>query len=124
MSGMLNHVQGMHLTPLGDGHILLEPSLGLDISSPEDHIAQLMDVLQRKQATCLIYDMSSISIIDDVYYAWLKRISSLCHLGGQNMVVVNVQPTAAFSLSTLLDECPPFDCAIDVDQARQLKFDT
>ena len=77
-----------------------------------------MAFLQEKSAARLIYDLKDVPLIDTLYYTWLKSVNALCMIGGVEMVVVNMQPTAAFSLASTLDETPPFICALDVDQAR------
>ena len=53
-----------------------------------------------------------------VYYKWLEQLQHLCGIGGQYMIVVNMQPTAAYGLATFLKDPPAFACARDVHHAR------
>ncbi len=109
----------MHLTPIGEGQILLEPNESLDPSRPERYLDALMIYLQRYAARVLIYDASALPLIDAVYYAWLQQLARLCRLGGQQMIVAGISPTAAFGLARFLSGPPPFSCALSVDHARQ-----
>jgi anti-anti-sigma regulatory factor len=111
-------ITGMHLTPIGDGTILLEPGEALDPSTPDLYLVPLADYLQRQQARRLIYDLGALPVIDGTYYQWLVTLNGLCQIGKVEMLAVNMQPTAAFSLSRVIDRPPPFTCARDVDQAR------
>lgn len=113
-------MKGMHLTPIGDGYVLLEPAIGLDPSMPDDYLEQIMILLQTHAAKYLIYDLKTLPIIDETYYTWLEKLYNLCCIGGQIMFVVNMQPTAAFGLATYLKSDPPFFCALDVNDAKRL----
>ena len=106
-----------------DGNILLEPAIGFDPSTADDYLEQTMTFLQKHNAKCLIYDLKDLSIIDGLYYKWLEKLYNLCCIGGQVMVVVNMQPTAAFGLATFLKDVPPFSCALDVNHAKSLTFE-
>lgn len=112
-------MRGMHLTHIGNGHILLEPGDSLDPANDDAYLEPLMTFLQEKTAARLIYDLKDVPLIDSLYYAWLKKLNKICVIGGVKMIVVNMQPTAAFSLASTLGETPPFTCALDVDQARK-----
>lgn len=111
-------IQGMHLTPIGSGIVLLEPGEGLDPSDPDAYLEPLVGYLQRQRASRLIYDLTSVPLIDSVYYRWLKTVSDICRVTGVQLVVVNMAPPAAFALSRILDGPPPFLCALNVDRAR------
>ena len=111
-------VEGMHLTPLGDGDVLIEPGEGFDPTDPDTYTEPLLRWLQEQRATRLIYDLGNVALLDRVYYAWLLRLSRLCRLGDVELVVVNMRPAAAFALARILEGPPPFLCALDVDRAR------
>jgi len=49
--------EGIHLTPIGDGNVLLEPGEGLDPSNPEALVAPVLEFLQNNQAQRLVYDL-------------------------------------------------------------------
>ena len=38
--------EGIHLTPIGDGNVLLEPGEGLDPSNPDALVAPVLEFLQ------------------------------------------------------------------------------
>jgi len=109
---------GMHLTAIGDNNMLLEPSDALDPSSPGDYTAELMGILQQEDAHTLMYDLKQVPMIDQVYYDWLISLNNLCRLANVQLIVVNIRPTAAFSLAMSLKAPPPFKCSLDVDSAR------
>lgn len=108
----------MHLTPLGDGAVLLEPTEGMDPSDPDGYVEALVGYLQERAAVRLIYDLGEVPVIDDLYYDWLTALSRACGVAGVAMVVANIQPPAAFALAQRLTADPPFECALDVDRAR------
>ena len=113
-------VQGMHLTPLGDGSVLLEPGEGLDPADPDAYLEPLVGFLQGQAANRLIYDLGEVGVIDELYYDWLVRLSRACRVTGVQVVAANIHPPAAFALAQRLTADPPFDCALDVDRARGL----
>jgi len=112
-------LRGMHLTAIGDGNMLLEPTDGLDPSSPDEYIAELTEVLQSEGAHTLMYDLKQVPLIDQVYYTWLVYLNNLCRLTNVELIIVNIRTTVAFSLAMSLKQPPPFKCSLDVDRARQ-----
>ena len=110
--------RSIHLTPIGDGNVLLEPGEGLDPGNPESLIAPVLDFLQRNDARRLVYDLKNVRLIDEVYYAWLTKLSATCRIGNVEMVTVNMQPAAAYALSLALNDTPPFTCALDIHSLR------
>lgn len=110
--------EGIHLTPIGDGNVLLEPGEGLDPSNPEALVAPVLDFLQHNEARRLVYDLKSVRLIDEVYYAWLTKLSATCRIANVEMVTVNMQPAAAYALSLALSKSPPFTCALDIHHLR------
>jgi len=117
-------VNGMHLTPIGERNVLLEPSEGLDPTDPDAYLVGMVDALQQLRTKRLIYDLKSIPLIDSVYYDWLLAVSGMCQISGIEMVVVNIRPAAAYTLALHLKETPPFGCALDVDGAREGNYVT
>ena len=111
-------IEGIHLTPIGDGNVLLEPGEGLDPSTPESMVAPVLEFLQRNEARRLVYDLKSVRLIDEVYYTWLTKLSATCRIANVEMVTVNMQPAAAYALSLTLDKSPPFTCALDIHNLR------
>lgn len=111
-------MEGIHLTPIGDGNVLLEPGEGLDPSDPESLLAPVLDYLQNHQACRLVYDLKSVRLIDEVYYGWLTKLSATCRVANVEMVTVNMQPAAAYALSLALDKPPPFTCALNIHHLR------
>lgn len=115
-------LQGIHITPIGNKIMLLEPGDSLDPASPDDYVVELMEALHTESTTTLIYDLQKIPLLDDIYYEWLIRLNKLCALSNIDMVIVNIRTTAAFSLATSMKEPPPFKCSLDVESARQGMF--
>lgn len=112
--------RGMHLTEIGDGVVLLEPTEGLDPSDPDGYLTMLLEFFTARRPRRLIYDLRSVAVIDSVMYDWLKRVSGACAISDVEMVAVNIRPEAAFALARRLDGGPPFRCALDVDRARTI----
>jgi len=98
--------EGIHLTPIGDGNVLLEPGEGLDPSDPDALVAPVLEFLQNNQAQRLVYD------------PWLTKLSATCRIANVEMVTVNMQPAAAYALSLTLDKPTPFTCALDIHSLR------
>jgi hypothetical protein len=111
-------IAGMHLTPIGGAVVLLEPGDGLDPTDPDAYLESLVSYLQRQQARRLIYDLTTVPVVDPVYYAWLKAVHAICAVCGVEMVAAGMAPSAAYALAHSLDETPPFACALNVDRAR------
>lgn len=111
-------IEGIHLTPIGEGNVLLEPGEGLDPGNPEALLAPVLEILQRNEARRLVYDLKSVRLIDAVYYSWLTKLSTTCRIANVNMVTVNMQPAAAYALSLAIDKPPPFVCALDIHSLR------
>lgn len=110
--------EGMHLTPIGGGNVLLEPGEALDPTDPDAYLVALLGYLQQQRAKRLIYDLKNVAVIEAMYYGWLKRLHALCAVSGIELVAVNMRPAAAYALALVLDETPPFTCALNVDRAR------
>lgn len=113
-------VRGMHLTPIGEGTVLLEPTDGLDPGEPDAYLVPLTGSLQQMRARRLLYDLKNVPVIDSLYYGWLVGVAAMCHISGIAMVVVNMRPATAYALALTLKDNPPFKCALDVNSARVL----
>lgn len=111
---------GMHLTPIGDGLVLLEPNEALDPGEPGRLVEPLLERLQDLSARRLLYDLQNMPLLDQVYYDWLVHVQRACQIAGIELIAVNMRPTAAYGLAITLDQPPPFRCALDVDTARSL----
>ena len=110
-------VEAMHLTPIGDGKVLLEPEFGLDPGQPERYLDPLIGRLQAVRATQLLYDLKKIPLIDSLYYQWLVSLHAAARICGIEMIVVRITPEAAYGLACTLQAMPPFRCVLDVDAA-------
>lgn len=113
-------LQGMHLTPIGDGNVLLEPAEALDPGEPDAYLVPLTGTLQQMRARRLLYDLKNVPVIDSLYYAWLENLASMCRISGIDMVLVNMRPATAYALALTMKDNPPFGCALDVNRARNL----
>ena len=111
-------MKGMHLTAIGHGKVLLEPTEGLDPGDPDAYLLDLAEHLKTLHAGKLLYDLGSVPVIDGVYYEWLLKLNAMCTISGVELVAVNMNPAAAFALANTLKENPPFACALDVDSVR------
>ena len=110
--------EGIHLTPIGDGNVLLEPGEGLDPSNPGALVAPVLEFLQNNDARRLVYDLKNVRLIDEVYYTWLTKLNATCRIANVEMVTVNMQPAAAYALSLTLKDPTPFTCALDIHHLR------
>lgn len=113
-------VRGMHLTPIGEGCVLLEPTDGFDPGDPDAYLVPLAGALQRMRARRLLYDLKNVPVIDNLYFAWLSSLAAMCRISGIGMVVVSMRPATAYALALTMKDQPPFDCALDVNRARAL----
>lgn len=113
-------IDGIHLTPIGDNNLLLEPMDGLDPTDTDDCMDMIAHFMQKNNTRRLIYDLSAVMMIDQVYYDWLILLHSLCEVSSVEMVVVNIKPAVAFSLAMIIKDAPPFACQLNVDRARNL----
>ena len=111
-------INGMHLTAIGGCNVLLEPGVGLDPADPEAYVEPLLVYLRSAAAERLLYDMGNVYVIDQVYYDWLLRLHRVCRISGIELITVNMRPPAAYALSLMLNETPPFACALNVNEAR------
>lgn len=107
-------IPGLHLTQIGGGDFLLEPSRALDIGEGDSLVERIVARLLEARAARLYYDLSAQPIIDPVYYAWLNKLARTVGAVNVRMVCVQMQPTAAFSLVQFMDEPPAFGTALNI----------
>lgn len=99
---------GYHLTPIGGGRFLLEPSPALDISSSETLLEEILQRLQRGKACKMYYDLANLPLIEPRYYHWLNMLARACSAVNVTMACIRMQPTAAFALSSYMEGSPDF----------------
>lgn len=107
-------ILGLHLTRIGNGDFLLEPSRSLNIREQGTLIEHITGRLQQAKASRLYYDLSEQALIDPVYYAWLDALARAARAVNVAMVCVNMQPTAAFALARFMTQTPAFETALDI----------
>lgn len=100
----------MHVTPIGDGAVLVEPSDSLDPAAADQYIERLGEILLRMGARTLFYDLAHVALVDQVYYAWLVALHRSCHMLGVEFVSLHMRPVTAFALAQILDHPVPFRC--------------
>jgi rsbT antagonist protein RsbS len=105
--------EGIHLTPIGDGNVLLEPGEGRP-SDPGALVAPVLDFLQNNEGRGLVYGPEA-RLIDGC--TGLVNHAT-CRIANVEMVTVNMQPAAAYALSLTLNQSPPFTCALDIHNLR------
>ena len=107
-------ISGIHLTCIGRGNFLLEPLRSLNIQDAEQLMQDIIERLQQGQGERLYYDLHALPVIDHVYYDWLDKLARICLTVNIKMICINMQPTAAFTLSGILESKPLFSTALSV----------
>ena len=108
----------VHLTRIGSGDMLLEPTRALDIGHAAPLLESILARLQREKSSCLYYDLAELAVIDAAYFAWLESLSRACRAINVRIVCIHMQPTAAFALATFLRDDPGFETALDMEARR------
>ena len=111
-------IPGLHLTQIGSGDFLLDPSKSLNIRERDGLIVSITEYLLRMRAARLYYDLSDLALIDQLYYSWLDALARATQVINVRMICIRMQPTAAFALSKFLDEMPVFQTELEI-QGRQ-----
>lgn len=111
-------ISGLHLTQIGSGDFLLEPSRSLNILDHEMLIEHIAGRLLRARASRLYYDLSEQALIDPVYYAWLNTLARAALAINVKMVCIHMQPTAAFALAQFGHQPPAFETALDISSRQ------
>lgn len=107
-------IPGLHLTRIGSGGFLLEPSRSLNIRDQDRLLEGIASRLQQDLASHLYYDLSDQALIDPVYYAWLDTLARTIQAINVRMICIHMQPTAAFALARFIREKPAFETALDI----------
>lgn len=107
-------ISGLHLTRIGSGDFLLDPSKSLNIRDRDRLIEDVTAYLLQARAVRLYYDLSDFALIDPLYYSWLNALARAILAVNVQMICVYMQPTAAFALSQLLQEKPAFKTALEI----------
>lgn len=109
------NVGGIHLTRVGGGAMLAEPSRALDLSDTGPVLERLLAELQAHKAERLYYDLADVPVIDRLHHAWLESLARACRAINVRMICIHMQPTAAFGLATFLEAKPSYDTALDME---------
>lgn len=107
-------ISGIHLTHIGHGNFLLEPLRSINIQNGAQMMQEVIALLQPAKAVRLYYDLHGLPVIDPVYYDWLDKLARICLTVNIQMICINMQPTAAFTLSSFLTDTPAFSTALGV----------
>lgn len=113
-------ITGLHLTRIGNGDFLLEPSPSLNIRDQDRLLEGIASRLQQARASRLYYDLSEQALIDPVYYAWLDALARTVQTINVKMVCVHMQPTAAFALAQFIREKPAFETALGISGWKKM----
>jgi len=107
-------IPGLHLTRIGNGDCLLEPSISLNIKDQAQLIESITARLLKARSSRLYYDLSGLTLIDPLYYSWLDALARAVQTVNVKMTCINMQPTAAFALSKFLHKKPVFETALGI----------
>jgi rsbT antagonist protein RsbS len=107
-------IPGVHLTRIGKGNFLLEPLRSMNIQDQNILRREIVAEIQLGQGERLYYDLEGLPVIDQVYYDWLDKLARTCLAMNIKMICINMQPTAAFTLSKFLTGKPVFETALAV----------
>lgn len=107
-------IPGVHLTRIGKGNFLLEPLRSMNIRDQDRLMSDIAARVQQGRGERLYYDLNGMPVIDPVYYEWLDKLARTCQALNIKMICINMQPTAAFTLSKFLTGSPVFDTALGV----------
>jgi rsbT antagonist protein RsbS len=107
-------IPGVHLTRIGKGNFLLEPLRSMNIQDQGTLMREVVAYVQQEQGLRLYYDLNGVPVIDQVYYGWLDKLARTCQALNIKMICINMQPTAAFTLSKFLSTRPVFETALGV----------
>ncbi|MDZ4201991.1 MAG: hypothetical protein U1C96_07620 [Gallionella sp.] len=108
-------IPGLHLTQIGHGDFLLDPSKSLNIRDRDSLIERVTAHLLQARAARLYYDLSDLALIDPLYYAWLDALARAARVVNVTMICIGMQPSAAFALSKFMSGKPAFQTALAID---------
>jgi rsbT antagonist protein RsbS len=107
-------IPGIHLTRIGKGNFLLEPLRSMDIADQGRLMQEIVVQVRQGQGVRLYYDLNGLPVIDPVYYGWLSNLARTCRIVNIEMICINMEPTAAFTLSSFVSGKPEFATALAV----------
>jgi rsbT antagonist protein RsbS len=107
-------IPGLHLTQIGSGDFLLDPSRSLNVRDKDSLIEQVTAHLMQVRAVRLYYDLSDLGLIDPLYYSWLEALARAARIVNVEMICIRMQPTAAFALARFIEGQPPFRTALEI----------
>lgn len=107
-------IPGLHLTQIGGGDFLLDPSKSLNIRDKDQLIERIAAHLMQVRAARLYYDLFDLGLIDPLYYGWLDALARAARIINVEMICIRMQPTAAFGLARFLDGPPSFQTALEI----------
>ena len=107
-------ISGVHLTRIGKGNYLLEPLRSMNIRDQGALMQEIVTQVKQGQGARLYFDLSGLPVIDHIYYDWLDQLARTCRVVNIRMICINMQPTAAFTLSKFLTNKPIFETALGV----------
>lgn len=93
---------------------MLEPLRSLNIQDCGQLLQDIVSLLQQGRGDRLYYDLNGLPVIDPVYYDWLDKLARICLTVNIKMICINMQPTAAFTLSKFISGKPLFTTALSV----------
>lgn len=107
-------ITGLHLTQIGSGDFLLDPSKSLNIRDQDRLIEEVTAHLVQARAVRLYYDLSDLGLIDPLYYSWLDALARAARIVNVEMICIGMQPTAAFALARFIEGRPAFRTALEI----------
>lgn len=107
-------IADLHLTRIGSGDFLIEPSKSLNIRDQDRLIEFVTARMLQARTSRLYYDLSGLPLIDPLYYSWLDALARAAQTVNVKMVCINMQPTAAFALSKFIRKMPAFETAFSI----------
>jgi rsbT antagonist protein RsbS len=107
-------IAGLHLTQIGEGAVLLEPAKSLNIQDPVEITKSVTAYLIQAGASRLYYDLSNLPLIDQLYCRWLDTLARSAQVINVQMICINMQPTAAFTLAKFIRKMPAFKTALSI----------
>ena len=107
-------IPGLHLTQIGSGDFLLDPSRSLNIRDRDSLIEAVAAHLSQARGARLYYDLSDLGLIDPLYYSWLDALARAMRIINVEMICIRMQPTAAFALARFIEGQPAFKTALEI----------
>lgn len=112
-------IPGLHLTRIGGGDFLLDPSKSLNVVDKDRLIENVIAQLIEARAKRLYYDLADLGLIDPLYYAWLDSLARAVKVVNVEMICIRMQPTAAFALAQYIEGKPVFRTALEIEDWQE-----